>query len=196
MKINQNRHYGFGIETNGKKNFRYAISETIKSAKLFGKADLDGRTFETDFGNKIEAQNYFDGNFRTGYEFCKILSHYGWIASIGMISIIIALNIKLIINATKITDTYGNLIMMGISIFYTIQTIFNLAMNLGIGFIAEFQLPFISGGYVNSLTNLLCMSLILSIYRRKDINLEEPKKSKVLVEIEDFFFKERQPKSR
>jgi len=34
-----------------------------------------------------------------------------------------------------------------------IQTIFNLAMNLGIGFIAEFQLPFISGGYVNSLTN-------------------------------------------
>lgn len=122
--------------------------------------------------------------------FCKILSHYGWIASIGIISIIVALNIKLIINATKITDTYGKLIMMGFSIFYMIQTIFNLAMNLGIGFIAEFQLPFISGGYVNSLTNLLCMSLILSIYRRKDINLEEPEKSKVLVKIENFFFEE------
>ena len=110
--------------------------------------------FETDFGTKIEAENYFAGNFRTSYKFCKILSHYGWIASIGMISIIVALNIKLLINATKITDTYGKLIMMGVSIFYMIQTIFNLAMNLGIGFIAEFQLPFISGGYVNSLTNL------------------------------------------
>lgn len=146
--------------------------------------------FETDFGTKIEAENYFDGNFRTSYVFCKILSHYGWIASIGMISIIIALNIKLLINATKITDTYGKLIIMGVSIFYMIQTIFNLAMNLGIGFIAEFQLPFISGGYVNSLTNLLCISLILSIYRRKAINLEEPKKSKVFVKIENFFFEE------
>ena len=103
-----------------------------------------------------------------------------------MISIIIALNIKLIINATKISDTYGKLIMMGISVFYMIQALFYLAMNLGIGFIAEFQLPFISGGYVNSLTNLLCMSLILSIYRRKDINLEEPKKLNLLVKIEDF----------
>lgn len=146
--------------------------------------------FETDFENKIEAESYFDRSFRTGYEFCKILSHYGWIASISMIFVIIALNIKLIINATKIIDTYGKLIMMGISIFYMIQTIFDLAMNLGIGFIAEFQLPFISGGYVNSLTNLLCMSLILSIYRRKDINLEEPKKSKILVKIEDFFLEE------
>lgn len=146
--------------------------------------------FETDFGTKIEAENYFDGNFRTSYKFCKILSHYGWIASIGMISIIVALNIKLLINVTKITDTYGKLIMMGVSIFYMIQTIFNLAMNLGIGFIAEFQLPFISGEYVNSLTNLLCMSLILSIYRRKAINLEEPKKSKVFVKIENFFFEE------
>lgn len=196
MKINQNHHYGFGIETNGKKNFKYAIAETIKSAKLFGKADLEGKMFETDFGTKIEAGNYFDGTFRTSYAFCKILSNYGWIASIGMISIVIALNIKLIINAMKISDIYGKLIMIGISIFYMIQTIFNLAMNLGIGFIGEFQLPFISGGYVNSLTNLLCMSLILSIYRRKDINLEEPKKSKVLVKIEDFFFEECQHKSR
>lgn len=158
----------------------------MKSAKLFGKADLEGKMFETDFGTKIEAENFFAGSLRTGYEFCKILSHYGWLASIGMISIIIALNIKLIINATKISDTYGKLIMIGVSIFYMIQTIFNLAMNLGIGFIAEFQLPFISGGYVNSLTNLLCMSLILSIYRRKDINLEEPKKLNLLVKIEDF----------
>ena len=122
--------------------------------------------------------------------FCKILSHYGWIASIGIISIIVALNIKLIINATKITDTYGKLIMMGFSIFYMIQTIFNLAMNLGIGFIAEFQLPFISGGYVNSLTNLLCMSLILSIYRRKDINFEEPKKLKLVTRFQKFLFLE------
>ena len=34
------------------------------------------------------------------------------------------------------------------------------------------------------------MSLILSTYRRKAINLEEPKKSKVFVKIENFFFEE------
>lgn len=162
----------------------------MKSAKLFGKADLEGKMFETDFGTKIDAGNYFDGSLRTSYTFCKILSHYGWIASIGMISIVIALNINLIINTMKIADIYGKLIIMGISIFYMIQTIFNLAMNLGIGFIGEFQLPFISGGYANCLTNLLCISLMLSIYRRKDINLKEPQKSKVLVKIENFFFEE------
>ena len=38
--------------------------------------------------------------------------------------------------------------------------------------------------------NIMCMSLVLSVYRRKDINFEEPKKSKMATKIEDFFFEE------
>ena len=34
------------------------------------------------------------------------------------------------------------------------------------------------------------MAIMLSVYRRKDINFEEPKKSKLVVKIEDFLFEE------
>ena len=93
-------------------------------------------------------------------------------------------------SARKIKDPYGKLITIGITSLFTVQTICNLAMNIGIIEIAEFELPLISGGKSNFIANILCMSLILSVYRRKDINFEEPKKSKLAAKIEDFFFEE------
>jgi len=93
-------------------------------------------------------------------------------------------------SARKIKDPYGKLITIGITSLFIIQTICNLAMNIGIIGVAEFELPLISGGKSNFIANILCMALFLSVYRRKDINFEEPKKSKLLTEIEDFLFEE------
>ena len=188
--------FWFGVPTENKERIKISREEILKSAKLFGKADLEGKTLVDKNGmTYCDVEDFFGGAMRNGtFKFLDILCDYGWIASISLVSVIMLLNIKLIINAIKMKDTYGKLIMIAIASLYLMQTIGNLAMCLGIGIIAEFTLPFVSSGVglgsVSFLVNILCISLILSIYRRKNINFEEPKKSKIYVAIENFFFEE------
>lgn len=138
----------------------------ISSAKLFGEMDYDSK-----------ALNIFDEG--TNYAFISILAHYGWIIGITMITAIILLNIKLVIDAIKIKDLYGKLLIVGISSLFLLQSLFNLLMNFNFGMQADFNIPLISYGGVNLLTNILCLALVLSIYRRKDINLSEVENLKI-----------------
>ena len=44
-------------------------------------------------------------------------------------------------------------------------------MNLGFGIIASFNLPLISYGLTSLIMNIMSLALVLSVYRRKDINI-------------------------
>lgn len=103
---------------------------------------------------------------------------------------IIIFDIKLLISVKKVKEQYGKIILIGFSTFFIAQTIGNIAMNFVIIWGSEFKIPFFSSGEVELLMNIICVSLMLSIYRRKNINFEEPKKSKILAKIEDYFFEE------
>ena len=177
-----------GIDTVGERRIDFVRKEIFKTAKLLGKADLEGISLKDEQGYFSSIQNWFwtSGKFA----FLGILSEYGWIASLGLILILLAFDIKLILSARKITDPYGKMIVIGITSLFIVQTICDFAMNFGIIGTAEFQLPLISGGKAAFIANLLYMALFLSVYRRKDINFEEPKKSKLITKIEDFFFEE------
>ena len=118
------------------------------------------------------------------------LSNYGWVASIGVAGLIVIFDIKLIVGVKKVKEQYGKIILIGFSSFFTIQTICNIAMNFGIIGVADFKMPFFSSGEVELLMNIICVSLMLSVYRRKNINFKEPEKSKILARIEDYFFEE------
>lgn len=128
----------------------------IKSARLFGEAD--------DMSNSL---NLFDEG--TNYAFIAILAHYGWIASFGIVLAIILLNIKLILNSIKIKDLFGKLLIIGISSIFILQSVFNVLMNLNLGIEAGFSIPLISYGGTDLIFNMISLSLVLSIYRRKDI---------------------------
>ena len=128
----------------------------IQSAQLIGEAE-----------DISEALTLFDEG--TNYAFISILAHYGWIVSIGIIVAILALSIKLIINTIKIKDVYGKLLIVGISTMFILQSIFNILMNLNLWIEANFNLPFVSYGGANLIVNLMSLTLILSVYRRKDI---------------------------
>ena len=177
-----------GVDTVGERRIDFVRKEIFKAAKLLGKADLEGISLKDEQGYFSSIQNWFGiiGEFA----FLGILSEYGWIASLGLILILLAFDIKLILSVRKITDPYGKLVVIGITSLFIVQTICDLAMNFGIIGTAEFQLPLISGGKAAFIANLLYMALFLSVYRRKDINFEEPKKSKLVAKIEDFFFEE------
>ena len=58
---------------------------------------------------------------------------------------------------------------------FILQSIFNILMNLNLWIESGFNLPFVSYGIGNLIMNLISLSIILSVYRRKDINLYEDK---------------------
>ena len=180
--------YWVGIDTIGERRINTIRKEIFKEAKMFGSADLEEKSFQDEQSYIYSIQGYFDtaGNFALlGY-----LSNYGWIASIGFAVLIIIFDIKLIISVKKVKEQYGKIILIGFSTFFIVQTIGNIAMNFGIIGVAEFKMPFFASGEVGLLMNIICVSLMLSIYRRKDINFEEPQKSKILVKFENYFFEE------
>jgi len=180
-----------GIDTVGENRIDFVRGEVYKEAKLFGEADLKGISLKDEHGYRASIENWF--GTRDIFAFLGIVSEYGWVASFGLILILFIFDVKLILNARKIKDTYGKLIVIGITSLFIVQTICNLAMNIGIIGVAEFELPLISGGKSNFIANILCMALFLSVYRRKDINFEEPKKAKkpkFLTKIEGVLFEE------
>ena len=128
----------------------------IQSAQVFGEAE--------DMSNALEL---FDEG--TEYAFISILAHYGWIVTGLLIATIILTSIKLIINSIKIKDTYGKMMIIGISCLFILQSVFNVLMNLNLWIESGFELPFVSYGGTGFVMNMLCLALVLSIYRRKDI---------------------------
>lgn len=128
----------------------------ISMSNLYGKAEV----------NK-EVLDIFDEG--TNYAIVSVLAHYGWIITISMIFAVILLCIKLISNSAKIKEQYGKYLTIGVSSMFVFQSIFNVLMNFSTGIKGEFYLPFVSWGGINLVINMMCLGLMLSIYRRKDI---------------------------
>ena len=128
----------------------------ISSAKILGEAE-----------NMSDAIDLFDEG--TDGAFISLLAHFGWSASIGVVIVIIALSVKLIMNAIKIKDNYGKFLVIGISSMFILQSIFNILINLNLWIDFSLNLPFVSYGGANLVINIMSLALILSIYRRKDI---------------------------
>lgn len=61
------------------------------------------------------------------------------------------------------------MLIIGISCLFIFQSVFNVLMNLNLWFEAGFELPFVSYGGTGLIMNMICLALVLSIYRRKDI---------------------------
>ena len=144
----------------------------INSANIFGEAD-----------DMSDAINLFDDG--SAYAFTGILAHYGWLAAIALVITIILISIKLIINSVKIKDSYGKMLIIGISCLFILQSVFNILMNLNLWGDASFELPFVSYGGTALIMNMMCLALVLSIYRRKDLYVKTPiNKEKYIIKYE------------
>ena len=148
------------IDPDGNGYFGINQNLIINSAQLFGEAD-----------NTSNLITIFDEG--TNFVLMSILAHYGWIITIGIIVAIILLNIKLIINAIKIKDIYGKLIIIGISCLFILQSALNILMNFNLGIKVDINIPLISYGGINLIINMMCLALVLSVYRKKDILVYE-----------------------
>ena len=70
------------------------------------------------------------------------------------------------------------------------QAFASILMNMNLGIRTNINIPFVSCGGFYFLVNIMSMAIIFSIYRRKDINFEEPKKLKLVTRFQKFLFLE------
>lgn len=151
------------ITANSRWDSNYYSKYYIKETKIISNAKLFGKVESIDIN-----QSFFVRN--TSFAFLSLLGNYGWFISGAMIIAVILLNIKLILNARKIKDIYGKLIIIGIASVFILETVGSLVMTL-FGLPAEFSIPLVSYGKVSLIINMMCLALVLSVYRRKNINI-------------------------
>lgn len=104
-----------------------------------------------------------------------MLANYGIILTIGMIIAILAYSIKLIYDTTKIKDSYGRLLIIGIASSFIFRSIFCILMNLNLGIRSDFEIPFVSCGKQELIIDMLSLAIVFSVYRRKNIILNTSK---------------------
>lgn len=98
-----------------------------------------------------------------------IMENFGLAITILMVIMVIAFNIKLILDARKIKDTYGKMIILGISSYFIIRSIACILMNINLGIRASFHIPFVYSAKIDLIVDMVCLALVFSVYRRKGV---------------------------
>lgn len=121
------------------------------------------------FGNGINKE--FDAlpSVHTDFVFPYLVYSLGWAFGIILCLILSVFIIRISLNAFKTKDLYGRLIVIGGTVLFTVPTILNILMGLGLVPTLGVPLPFISYGGSMLIVSAAMLGLILSIYRRKDM---------------------------
>jgi len=158
--------------------------DIMENVKLIGKADVEEEWLVVNIDDIFEDSNH---------TFIYLLGKAGIIPAAILVLAIILTSIKLIINSKNIKEQYGKFLIIGLSTLYIFQSLASVLMNINMGMQMGIDIPLVAYGGVYFIISIFSMALILSVYRRKDINFEEPKKMKkpkFLTQIEGFFFEE------
>ena len=134
--------------------------EILENAKLIGETQTD-----------VISNEQFIINQDSNFTFIYLLGKTGIIPAVTLVITIILTSIKLIINAKNIKEQYGKYIIIGLSSIYIIQSLASVLMNINLGIKTNIDLPFVTYGGVYFIVNIISISIILSVYRRKDINV-------------------------
>ncbi|MGL6174586.1 MAG: FtsW/RodA/SpoVE family cell cycle protein [Cellulosilyticaceae bacterium] len=105
--------------------------------------------------------------------FTFILGSMGWLIGLLIIFVITCIIGRMFFAALKITDYYGKLLCISIASLFTIQFVYNIAMNLGYLPQIGVALPFVSYQGISIIIDMGLVGLFLSVYRKKDIVLLE-----------------------
>ncbi|MCI9275688.1 MAG: FtsW/RodA/SpoVE family cell cycle protein [Clostridia bacterium] len=108
-------------------------------------------------------------NMGTNDTFSLIFVNYGLIVSVLTIICIGLFSTCLVVSVSKVKELYGKMLSIGVASMFLIQILFSVLSNLKYGFEWGTQMPFLSYGITNLLVNMMCLGLVLAVYRRKDI---------------------------
>jgi cell division protein FtsW len=118
------------------------------------------------FGNSVAKYSYLPEH-TTDSIFTIFAEEAGYIGSIILISLYVALTSIGIVIASRAKTQFGKLLAAGIIVFMTIQTLINLASQAILIPLTGVPLPFISYGGSNMLINFIAIGLLMNIALNK-----------------------------
>ncbi len=136
-------------------------NKILSNLKWFGATDEQEELNETDSSN---------------FRFLYILGKLGIIPATVLAVAIIFMCVRIVKNSKKVNDIYGKYLIIGLGTTYIMQAIIHVLMNLKLWIRSDVNLPFVAEGSLYFLINCFTFAVILSVYRRKDINFEKPRK--------------------
>ena len=146
------------IDPNGNGYIGILQKNVLENVKLFGEAET-----EAIIGNNSILE------LESNYTFIYLLGKIGIIVTGILVLTIILISWRLIINANQVKDVYGKFLIIGLSSLFIIQSFATILMNINMGIQTNVNIPFVTYGGVYFIINIICIALILSVYRRKDI---------------------------
>lgn len=108
------------------------------------------------------------------FVFTFIVSTFGRLFGAILILLLTLFILRMFKAAFRVKDRYGRYICIGICLVFSLQIAANIFMNLGLLPLSGVTLPFVSYGGEGFICNTALVGLLVGIYRRKDIILEEP----------------------
>lgn len=118
---------------------------------------------------KGENTEYLYENF-SNYSFVYLVQQYGKIIGIGILILFGLLAVELIYICKKIKDDFGKNLIICISIFLFMQVLINLLSILGIAYIGNSNIPFITQNDTSVVVYMMCIAIVLTIYGRKNLD--------------------------
>lgn len=140
------------------------LQERVIDSKMFGKAELKADLQEDAY------TQYVYTNF-SDYSFVYLIENYGKICGIFIIGLFMFLLIKLIFNYKQVKDNYGKMLNLGIGCFLFIPSIISFLTRIGIANFPSVNMPFLTHNEISIIIYMISISLIMSIYSRKNIDI-------------------------
>lgn len=105
----------------------------------------------------------------TDFVFASFTYQFGWLLALVLLAVLGLLMGRMIVNASKINDPFGKMLISGGVTLFTVQFLYNIGMMLGFLPLIGISLPFISYGLMPTILNSVVVGIVLSVYRRKDL---------------------------
>jgi len=128
-----------------------------------------GQFFGKGFGRSSQgALNYLPEN-HTDFIFAIFNEEHGFIGSIILIALYLALFYKLIMLASNVNKLFDSIVVIGVLAIFFAHTIINMSMVSGLLPIVGIPLPFMSYGGSNLLTFGICVGLVTSVSNARSL---------------------------
>jgi len=108
-------------------------------------------------------------SYHTDYAFATIVSHFGWVFGILLITCIGVFVFRMSQTIFQTKDHIGIMIVIASVTIIGLSAVWNIAMMLGFVPLMEIPLPFVSYGGQFQMIHSILIGFILSVYRRKNL---------------------------
>ena len=133
--------------------------QLIQSLNAYGSGSWFGSGLKKGYQN---INNFLPAK-KTDFIFAIVGEEWGFAGTVATISLFFALFALLLFTATSLPDLQSQLIVVGITTIFAMQTFVNMFMTVGFAPITGIPLPFISYGGSSLLTSFIGVGLVVSI---------------------------------